>query len=468
MTLASDTHVTGKLVAPDIAELLDHARAKEARDALVYLLDAEIVDVLEALEPRYRGIAFRLLPHDRAAEVFPSLPPEYQEELLQDLSSQRLAQLFNEMDPDDRVELLDEMPGELVNRVLPLMGAEERRETQTILGYPPESIGRFMTPNYVRVRPEWTVQQVLEHIRRRGGDAETLDTLYVIEPNGRLMAEVRLHDLLLAPADAQVGTLMSTNVPSLRARDDQEVAVSEFDRHDRPVLPVVDSRGVLVGVVTFDDVADVAEEEVTEDIHKMAAVEALEEPYLSASIPTLLRKRGIWLGVLFLGQMLTISAMESFESELGKAAVLMLFVPLLISSGGNTGSQAASLVIRGMAIGEIGVSDWWRILLREFACGCCLGLFLGLMGALRVVMWQQVGWAEYGVHWMLLSVAVGTALVGIVVWGTFVGGMLPLLFKRLGVDPATSSAPFVTTIVDVSGIVIYFLTATAILRGTLL
>ncbi|MFH1745609.1 MAG: magnesium transporter [Planctomycetota bacterium] len=467
----SDMHVTGKLVAPEITEMLAGGYLREVRAALVSLFDVEIADVLMELEPRYLAPAFRLLPRDRATEVFTFLPNEQQENLLGKLGSQQMAQLFTDMPPDDRVELFEELPGRLVTKLLSLMGPEQRQETQVILGYPEDSIGRHMTPNYVRVRPDWTVQEVLDHIRRRESDAETLDTLYVADHDGKLVADVRLHDILLAQPDVNITTLMSTLVPSLNARDDQEIAVLEFERHDRPVLPVVDSQGELVGVVTFDDVADVAEEEVTEDIHKMAAVEALEEPYLNISIPTLVRKRGIWLGILFLGQMLTINAMESFENALDKLPLLVLFVPLLISSGGNTGSQAASLVIRAMAIGEIRLGDWWRILLREFACGCLLGLFLGSLGALRIlighVIGQQTGSSDYGAEWLLLSLAIGTALVGIVIWGTFVGGMLPLLFRRLGVDPATSSAPFVTTIVDISGIVIYFLTVVTILRGSL-
>lgn len=468
MPVESGFRATAQFIAPEIVEMLDQARAHEARQALVYLHNAEIADVLDILEPRHRAIAFRLLPRDRAAEVFPFLPAEHQEELLKALTHEQLARIFNEMDPDDRAELFEEMPGTLVTMLFSLIDPQERRQTQMLLGYPPESIGRIMTPNYVRVRPEWTVQQGLDHIRRRGGDAETLDTLYVIDRDGRLVAEVRLHDLLLAVPETPIEKLMSTHVPMLHARDDQEVAVGEFERYDRPVLPVVDSQGVLVGVVTFDDVADVAEEEATEDFHKMAAVEALEQPYLHVSIPTLLRKRGFWLGILFFGQMLTISAMESFEGELKKAEVLALFIPLLISSGGNSGSQAASLIIRAMAIGEIRLSDWWRILFREFACGLGLGAFLGTLGVLRVVVWHQMGWAEYTQHWLIFGVAVGVSLLGIVVWGTFVGGMLPLLFRRVGVDPATSSAPFVTTIVDVCGIMIYFVTAITILRGTLL
>ncbi|MCH8806290.1 MAG: magnesium transporter [Planctomycetes bacterium] len=468
MAITDIGRATGHLVAPEIEEMLDAGRNHDARDALVYLFDAEIADVLIELAAEHRAVAFRLLPRARATDVFTHLPAEQQEELLKSLSSDLLADLFNEMDPDDRAETFDELPGTLVNKLFALLDPEERRQTQIILGYPAESIGRIMTPDYVRVRPDWTAGQVLEHIRRHGGQAETLDTLYVIDRGSRLVAEIRLHDLLLAELDEPIEKYMQEHIPALRARDDQEVAVGAFERHDRPVLPVVDSDGVLVGVVTFDDVADVAEEEVTEDIQKMAAVEALEEPYLDVSLIKLVWKRGFWLGILFIGQMLTISAMENFESILTKAAVLVMFVPLVISSGGNTGSQAASLVIRAMAIGEVRLRDWWRILRRELVCGMLLGVFLGMIGLLRIVIWQSIGWGEYTTHWLPVSFTVGLALVGIVLWGTLVGSMLPLLFRRLGLDPATSSAPFVTTVVDITGILIYLYTAMVLLRGTLL
>lgn len=464
----NEAHVTGKLVAPDVAALLNSASAKEAHEALLYLLDAEVAEVLEELEPRLRVIAFRLLPRDRAAEVFTHLPPEHQEELLRSMSSQQLAQVFNEMNPDDRVELFEEMPGQLVNQLFSLLDPEERRQTQMLLGYPPQSIGRIMTPSYVRVRPEWTVAQVLDDIRARGREAETLDTLYVVDRDGKLVAEARLRDLLLAPADATVTSLMNTNVPLLRARDDQEVAVKEFERFDRPVLPVVDSQGVLVGVVTFDDVADVAEEEVTEDIQKMAAVQALDDPYLSVTLPTLVRKRFVWLAVIFLGQTFTATAMQYFEHELEKAILLAMFIPLIISSGGNSGSQGTSLVIRAMAVGEVGLRDWFRVLRREIACGLLLGLLLGLIGLGRVMAWHEFGWGHYTQHYFLVGLTVAAALVGVVTWGNLIGSMLPFILRRLGLDPATASAPFVATLVDVTGIVIYFTTAGAILRGTLL
>jgi magnesium transporter len=465
---AADSHTTGSLLAPDIDELLTEGHPQAAREALLYLLDAEIAEVLEELDPRHRGIALRLLPRDRAADVFPLLPPDHQEELLKSLSSQQLAQIFNEMTPDDRAELFDELPGQLVNKLFALLDPEERRQTQMILGYPPESIGRIMTPNYVRVRPEWTVSQVLEHIRERGKDAETLDTLYVVDHNNRLVAEVRLHDVLLASPEATVESLMNTNVPLLHARDDQEVAVGEFERFDRPVLPVVDSQGELVGLVTFDDVADVAQEEVTEDIQKMAAVQALDDPYLAVPISTLVRKRAVWLAVIFVSETFSATALQFFEHELERAILLALFIPLILSTGGNSGSQGTSLIIRAMAVNEIGLRDWFRVMRREIVCGLLLGLLLGAIGLGRVILWQEVGWANYSQHFMLVALAVAISLVGVVLWGNLIGSMLPFLLRRVGLDPATASAPFVATLVDVTGIVIYFTTAMVILRGTLL
>lgn len=468
MSATTQEQFAGRVLAPEIGDMLTRGELRDARAALEGLFDPEIADVLMELDPRHLALAYRLLPRDRSAEIFALLPLEKQEELLSSLTSQQMAQLFNSMTPDDVAELFDELPGRLAAELLNLLGPEERREAQIILGYPAESIGRIMTPNYLRVRPDWTVAEVLEHIRQRGEEAETLDTLYVVDRDGKLVADVRLRDLLLAPPDTYVAELMSTRVPFLNARDDQEVAVSAFERHDRPVLPVVDSDGVLVGVVTFDDVADVAEEEVTEDIHKMAGVEALEEPYLHVSVPELLRKRAPWLAVLFVGEMATASAMEHFEGALRQAIVLTVFIPLIISSGGNSGSQGTSLIIRAMAVGEIALKDWARVLQRELLCGLLLGLFLGVIGMARVVVWHESGMADYTEHFLLVAVTVGTAVVGVVLWANLVGSMLPFLLRRFGLDPATSSAPFVATLVDVTGLIIYFTTAILILRGTLL
>lgn len=458
--------ITRELVAPEIEQMLANGKTRDARESLIYLFDPEIAEVLGQLPPQTRAMAFRLLPRDRTANVLTFLHPDQQEEIIKELTNEQLANVFNSMEPDDRVEVLDELPGQLVAKLLKLMRPEERRETQIILGYPPESIGRLMTPDYVRVKQQWDVARALDHVRRYGREAETLDTLYVVDEHGHLLYGVELRELLLANRDEPLKNLLDMEVIALQAHDDREEAVRAMERFDRPVLPVVDRDGVLVGIVTFDDVADVAEEEVTEDIQKMAGIEALNEPYISASLPTLVRKRGVWLSILFLGQMITVSVMEFFEAQISAAEVLIAFIPLIISSGGNSGSQATSLIIRGLAIGEIKLRDWWRIMQREFACGLLLGGMLGLIGLARVQVWQHMNWADYTAHHVLVGFTIALSLVGIVLWGVLVGSMLPLLLRRLGLDPATSSAPFVTTVVDVTGLVIYFTTAILLLRGT--
>ncbi len=468
MELTGTQTALRELLAPEMTEMLEQRRTHEARESLGYLLSPEIAELIMLLKPAHRAVAFRLLSRAQMADVFTHIDPDGQEALLNDLTGEQLTNLINELEPDDRAELFEELPGKLVNKLMNLIRPEERRRTQVILGYPPESIGRIMTPAYLRLKAEWTLTRALDHIRQRGPNAETIETLYVTDDEGRLLHEIRLADLLFAAPQAQVASLAGSKFLALSARDDQEEAVRAMEVYDRPVLPVVDIDGVLVGIVTFDDVADVAEEEVTEDIQKMAAIEALEQPYLSISIVSLIRKRALWLGILFLGQLFTISAMASFENILNSAEILMLFVPLMISSGGNCGSQAASLIIRAEAIGEIELRDWWRVFRRELVCGLGLGLLLGFLGLMRVLGGHWLTPEVLGEHVVPFALAISTALVCIVLWGALVGSMLPLAFRALGVDPATSSAPFVTTIVDVTGILIYFYAAILMLRGSLL
>jgi magnesium transporter len=325
-----------------------------------------------------------------------------------------------------------------------------------------------MSPDYVRVKPDWTVTRAIEHIRHVGKDAETVNVVYVTDQGGILIDDLKIRQFLLADPEQSVQSLMDGNFVALRAVDPQSEAVRVLRKYDRSALPVVDSRGVLLGLVTADDVVDVAEEEATEDIQKLGGMQALEAPYLSVPFRTMVRKRGGWLAVLFIGEMMTATAMGFFEHEIATAVVLALFVPLIISSGGNSGSQAASLMIRALALGEVTLRDWWRIFGREIRNGVALGGLLGLLGVCRVLLWQSFGWTDYGDHYLLIALTVGLSLVGVVTWGTLSGSMLPFLLQRLGADPATSSAPFVATLVDVTGLVIYFTIAATLLRGTLL
>ena len=453
---------------PRLTELLASQQTREARSALVALMDPEVADALKALEPGHQAVAFRLLPRERAAQVFSYLQVSEQEELLKILHSEQLAQLLDAMHPDDRAELFEELPGQLAAKLLALMRPEERRVTQIILGYPPQSVGRIMTPDYVTLRPSWTVADALEHLRQKGRDAETLHTLYVVDDAGHLIDELRLRTLVLSDRSVAVQNLLAGTVVPLHATDDREEAVRVMERYDRPVLPVVDRESFLVGIVTFDDVADVAAAEATEDIQKMGGVEALDEPYITTPVLRLVRKRGTWLAVLFLGEMLTASAMSYFESEIAQAVVLTLFIPLIISSGGNSGSQASTLIIRALAIGEVQVKDWWRVLLRELQCGALLGVLLAAIGFARIQIWQGLGWSDYTDHFVLVGLTVAASLMGVVLWGSIAGSMLPFLLRVVKLDPATVSAPFVATMVDVTGLVIYFTVAYLVLHGTLL
>ncbi len=468
MSLTDRDHFVGDLLAPDIAEMLDAKLNSTARDALINLLPVEITDVLLALEHRHRVLAFRILPRNLAAEVLALLPEEDQDHLIEELNDAELARIFDEMAPDDRAELFEEMPGNVAAKLLRLLKPEERRLTQVILGYPPQSVGRIMTPDYVGVQPGWTVQQALDHVRKHGRDAETISHIYVINDQHKLVDHIRLPTLLLADPQATVESLLTRQAAFLQAHDDREEAVRAMERYDRSSLPVVDRDGVLVGIVTFDDVADVAVEETTEDIQKMGGLEALDDPYMSISLPRLMRKRGTWLATLFLGELLTASAMNHYEVQIHQAVVLALFVPLIISSGGNSGSQASTLIIRAMALGEVTLRDWLRVFQRELTCGLALGLLLGVMGLLRIHLWQWLGLADYTDHYHLVGLVVGISLIGVVVWGTLMGAMLPFLLRLVKLDPATISAPLVATLVDVTGLVIYFTTAILLLKGTLL
>ncbi len=412
-------------------------------------------------------IVFRVLPVDLATETFEHLEFDTQEELLKAMGNEEVAAILNEMSPDDRTSLLEDLPGTSAKRLIQLLSAEERKIAQTLLGYPENSVGRLMTPDYITLKQNWTISETLEHIREYGADSETLNVLYVIDEKGKLIDDIKIREIILSALDKSIRDLMDENFIALNVHDDQEKAVEVFKKYDRVVLPVVDSHGILIGIVTVDDVLDVAEEEATEDIQKLGGVEALEEPYSTMPFFSMIKKRVVWLIVLFVGELLTASAMGFFEDEIAKAIVLALFVPLIISSGGNSGSQAATLVIRAIALGEVTLKDWWYIMKREVLSGLTLGVILGIIGFLRIFLWASFS-NIYGEHWFAIGLTVGFSLIGVVLWGTLSGSMLPFLLKRLGLDPATSSAPFVATLVDVTGLVIYFTFAIFLLSGTLL
>jgi magnesium transporter len=325
-----------------------------------------------------------------------------------------------------------------------------------------------MTPDYVYVYENNTVQEVLDTVRRVGKNSETIDVIYVINNKGELLDDIRIREFILATPDKKVSELMDNRVIALNAYDDQEVANDAFKMNNRVALPVVSNSNKLLGIVTIDDILWVASEEFSEDMQKIGGTSALEQPYLEMPLLNLFKKRVLWLVILFLGEMLTATAMAYFEDEIAKAVVLALFVPLIISSGGNSGSQASTLIIQAMAVGEITLKDWWRVMRREILSGLLLGSVLGIIGFLRIFVWHSINPEIYGTHWMLLGITVAFTLIGVVLWGTLCGSMLPMILKRLGADPAVSSAPFVATLVDVTGLVIYFSIAFLTLSGKLL
>ncbi|MDP1660316.1 MAG: magnesium transporter [Phycisphaerales bacterium] len=463
---------TAALLEPEVLELIRAKQFAELREILHGLHPPDVADIFCELSAEDAAIGFRILPTDDAAEVFSYLPTEKQEELIQKLGDAAGAlALIEAMDPDDRVRLLDELPAAVAGRIVASLSPEERARTQSILGYPPRSVGRLMTPDYVRVKSDWTAGQALDHIRRYGRDAETVNVVYVVDEQGHLVDDLRLRQLIMVAPEAPLESLMNRQFIALRADQPQEDAVLQLQKYDRVALPVVDTRGHLLGIVTHDDLADVAQEEATEDMQKMGGVQALEEPFLSASVVALFKKRAPWLGLLFLSELLTSNAIAFFQDEVQRAAILATFIPAIISSGGNSGSQASTLVIRAMSLREIVLGDWWRVLRRELIVAGMLGLMIGVIGLIRINTFGALGWfkdPDVMDHFVILSVAISVTLIGVVVWGSIMGAMLPFLLKKCGLDPAGSSTPFVATLVDVTGIVIYFSVAIFVLKTTLL
>ncbi|RMG22172.1 MAG: magnesium transporter [Armatimonadetes bacterium] len=452
----------------DLAELIQKKNLRALKEELQGMSAGEIAELADELENDKAIFILRLLPQEKASDVFSELEPDHRDRLLQQLTDERLAELFNSMAPDDRTRVLEDLPGTVTQRLINLLSPEERRIALQLLGYPENSVGRLMTPEYIMVRPEWTVERALRQVREYYVKAETANVLYVVDRRGKLIGDLLLAELVIAEPDTVVETLMGERpVVALPVDMDQEEAVEVFQKHVRVALPVVDKEGVLLGIVTLDDVLDVAEEEATEDFQKAGGVEALEEPYLAVPFWTLVRKRAPWLVILFFSEMLTTSAMGRFEEEIQRAVILSLFVPLIISSGGNSGSQASTLIIRALAVKDVALSDWWRVMKRELLAGLMLGVILGGIGAIRIALGGAFTDA-YGDYWPWFAGVIFLSLMGVVLWGTFTGSMLPLLLKRVGLDPATSSAPFVATLVDVTGIVIYFEVAAFLLSGKLL
>jgi magnesium transporter len=533
----------GSLLQTDLEEIIKSKNWGELREAVCELDPPDIAEVLIDIPPEDEGVIFRVLPRELAAKVFSYLPLDKQEELVLSFSNAQVHGLLNEMTPDDRTRLLEELPAEVTRRLLETLSPEALKSARQLLNYPEGTAGRYMTPQYAALRPDMTAREALEQIRKTGRGKETLNVVYIIDKSGQLLEDLRLGSLVLADPEMKVADIEDRPLVSLPPTARGEEVVAAFEKYDRVALPIVDSNGHMLGIITVDDVLEFAQRKATQEMQKLGGSEALDAPYFEVSFWSMVKKRGGWLAVLFLGEMLTATAMGYFEGEIEKAAVVALFVPLIISSGGNSGSQGTSLIIRSLALKEVLLKDWWRVFGREIRTGLALGLFLGTIGFMRISAWQGLshmphvgaffqthgsgdeqhipdGMKEivgdtqltqdvpisafvlpkgaqiakgmtlplntplpadvktvvrstdrptaYGRHWLLIGLTVFFALIGVVMWGSLAGSMLPFILRALGFDPATSSAPFVATLVDVTGLIIYFFVAMIILRGTLL
>jgi len=460
-----------ELEQPTLHELFEITIQTEDRLKIRDFLDHQnISDVARLVDeyPEFQSQIIANMSVHRAASVFKILDLSVQKTVIRDLPANTTASLLNELPADDRTDFLEELPSNVVRELIKLLDPDERKVTLSLLGYPENSIGRLMTPDYVYVYPWNTIEEVFSTIRKYGKDSETINVIYVINEKGELLDDIRIREFILNPPDKKVSELMDERFIALQPEHDQETAAEVFKMNNRVALPVISKSNKLLGIVTIDDMLWVTAEEFSEDMQKMGGTAALREPYLEIPIFKLFKKRVVWLVVLFLGELLTASAMAFFEDEIKRAVVLALFVPLIISSGGNSGSQASTLIIQAMAVGEITVKDWWRVMRREIISGLLLGTVLGLLGFFRIYAWHTFDPSLYGVYWLPIGITVAVTLLGVVLWGTLSGSMLPLLLKRLGADPAVSSAPFVATLVDVTGLIIYFSVAFALLSGGLL
>ena len=457
-----------QLIKPEFQELIEAKDWVGLKEVLADVPAVDIADLLLELEGDVAVVIFRLLKKPVAADVFAEMPSNKGIELLELFNKQQLSDVMGNLEPDEQVALMEELPGYLTQRVMNSMKPEDQKQIKKLLGYPEDSVGRLMTPRYVRVKSDWTIDRSMKHIRKYAEIAETLNVIYVVDDKEHLIDDLRITQIIVAEPEDTIGSLMDSSFNALSAYDDQEEAVKMLAKYDRVALPVVDTDGVLVGIVTADDVIDVAEEETTEDMQKMAAMDALDDYYSQTAIFSMVKKRLGWLIVLFVGQILTALTMGQYEELLSKVVFLSFFVPLIISSGGNSGAQAATLVIRALATDDIKFEDWKKILSREFISGITLGGLIGTLGFVTLVVWEVVAGNPVGLETVLTALVVGSSLLCIVLFGNIVGAMLPFVLSKLGLDPAVSSAPFVATIVDVSGIIIYFSIAIMFLSEILL
>jgi len=443
-----------ELLKPEIKELLASKDWRILKEILSEWAAQDIVDLLDSIDATDRVIVFRILPRDLAADVFSELKSSQQRSLLRQMSNEHIREIFMGLTPDDRTDVFEELPARVTKRLLNLLPPEERKEAMQLLGYPEDSVGRLMTPDFVAIRPSWTVAQALESIRKFGRDAETVNIVFVVDEKWHLLDDITLRKLILADPSEKVENLMNREYYSIAASLDQEDAVKMMKKYNLIVLPVVDSQNVLLGVITVDDVIDVYEDEVTEDIHKGASVIPFEVNYTTASVSSLFRKRIIWLSILAMAGFVSGNVISAFEETLGTVIILAFFIPVLLGTGGNTGTQSATLIIRALVTGDLTPKKWFNVVKKELLVGLFLGFSLGCI----LYMWSYAWKGE-----RLVSVVIGLSAIGIILWANLLGSLLPIILRKMHLDPAIVSSPLISTIMDTSGLFIYFSIAMAVL-----
>ncbi|MBC7712966.1 MAG: magnesium transporter [Rhizobacter sp.] len=454
--------ITKKVLHGDFSALISYGHTKKN------VHPNDVAKVLESVPKTNAAQAFCSLPHHTQIKVLPYLDLILQKEIVHTLEKQKAGIILNEMTSDDRVALLSTFSGVDRSTFVAMLNPENKDEVHDIFGYPENSVARLLNTDFATISPDVTIAEAMVHLRKNHKDSEAANVIYVVSEDEKLLDDIPVRRFVLNDPEKKVSEILDGHFISLKMSDTKDIAIAKFKEYDRTVLPVTNEERVLLGVLTIDDVLDIAEQKDTKEIQNFGGVEGLDFPYVKTGFFSLIKKRATWLIVLFVGEMLTATAMGYFDAEISKAVVLALFVPLIISSGGNSGSQAATLIIRAMALNELTIKDWWFVMRREILSGLTLGLLLGTIGFIRISIWQNMHWFNYGPHWFLIALTIFFSLIGIVMWGTLSGSMIPILLKKLKLDPATSSAPLVATIVDVTGLIIYFSIAAFILKGTVL
>ena len=456
-----------QLFLPEVMEAIENGDLESLRTVFEDLHPSDVAELLVHLSPDRIAAIVRILRAPKGIDVFEQLELATQAEVLKHLGRAETVKLLEEMSADDRVDLLKKLPSETVDSLLPLMAQADRDDVRRLLQYGEKTAGALMTTEYASLPAQVTVAEAMAKLRNIAPDRETIYYIYIIDGDRKLLGTISLRDLVLARPTQKIEDFMSVDPISVRVDMDQEEVAKMVAKYDFLALPVIDPDKRLVGIITHDDAMDVVEREQTEDVQKLGGMEVLDAPYFNVGFFSLVRKRAGWLTALFLGEMFTATAMGYYEHEIERAVVLALFIPLIISSGGNSGSQASTLIIRALAVREVRLRDWWKVFGREIVSGLALGAILGTIGFFRIVLWQQ--WRPmYGEHYLFVAATVACSLLGVVMWGTITGSMLPFILRKLGFDPASASAPFVATLVDVTGLVIYFSFASLILGGVVL